>query len=113
MVPLMYYDIHAGIIAGFILLAVLQNLWRPIQISRFDARSEESQGATILSVESQAKSASTVIIAPALGWAVDYVQSHGVGGPFWPVAALGAALAFLFFLTSRVTSRVAAGAAAE
>jgi MFS family permease len=96
MVPLMYFDVHAGIIAGFVVLAALQNLWRPVHISRFDAWSEESQGATVLSIESQAKSVATMAIAPLLGLAVDFVRLHDFGGAFWPVAAMGAAVSLLF-----------------
>jgi hypothetical protein len=78
---------------------ILQNLWRPVLISRFDAHSDEAKGATILSIESQAKSVATMVIAPVLGFAIDTTKLHGVGtSPFWPLAVLGAAMALLFFL---------------
>lgn len=80
-------------IAGFTGLAVLQNLWRPIQIGRFSAGGDEAAGATILSIESQAKCLSAAIIAPLLGLAVDYAGSFGPtdgkGAAFVPVALTG------------------------
>ena len=36
-----------------------ERFWRPVLISRFYAHSDEAQGATVLSIESQAKSLST------------------------------------------------------
>ena len=53
----------------------------------------------MLSIESQAKSVSTMIIAPILGVAVDFAQGQSLGGEFWPVAALAAVVALLILLT--------------
>ena len=88
----------------FVVLHALQNVWRPILISRFDAHSSESQGATVLSIESQAKRGATVVVAPLLGWAVDTVKLHGPGGEFWPVGVVGAVSALVFFCTARKKS---------
>ncbi len=88
------------LIAAFVGIHVLQNIWRPVLISRFDAHSDEKQGATVLSIESQAQRLSTMIAAPLLGLAVDAVTERGLGGPFWPIGALGALVA-LFFLIPR------------
>jgi hypothetical protein len=85
----------------FVVLHALQSCWRPILISRFDSCSGESQGATVLSIESQAQRSATMIVAPVLGWAVDSVKRHGIGGEFWPVGAVGAASALFFFATAR------------
>ncbi len=86
-----HWNILAIII--FIVLEILQNLWRPIQVTRFDTCSDSSKGATILSIESQAKSIFTMISAPLLGFAVDYLG-------FWPVGALGAIIATAALMTS-------------
>ncbi len=96
-----WHGILAGVIAGFVLLHVLQNFWRPVLVCRVDRESPEAQRATVLSIESQAKSISTMIVAPVLGLAVDLVRQHGLGGAFWPVGALGAVVALGFFVTSR------------
>ena len=78
-------------VLGFILLGMIQNTFRPAQISRFDGESSPEMGATILSIESQSKSLAAAVMAPLLGWMVDVgvaERSASVDG-FWPVAALG------------------------
>ena len=101
LLPAMYFGIYWVIIAGFVVLYVIQNLWRPVLISRFDAHSDEAKGATVLSIESQAKSFSTMVIAPVLGLAIDLVRDHGIGASeFWPVGILGAMIGLGFFLTA-------------
>lgn len=86
-------------VGAFVALQVLQNLWRPALVGRLDAYVPPEQGATVLSVESQAKSAASVVLAPALGWAVDAARAHGDGG-LWPVAALGVGVAGAFTVAS-------------
>ncbi|MFC1867846.1 MFS transporter [Thermodesulfobacteriota bacterium] len=99
LLPSMYYGVPWVMITGFILLHIIQNLWRPVLISRFDAHSDEARGATILSIESQAKSLSTMIIAPILGSAIDLARNSGTGmSEFWPMALLGLLIALGFFL---------------
>ena len=95
-----FYEINLALIAAFVLLEVLHNVWRPVQLGRFDTHGSEEQGATLLSIESQAKRAATVVAAPLLGLAVDMVKAHGFGGTFWPVGALGALVGLVFFLTA-------------
>jgi MFS family permease len=107
--PATYFEIHPLVILGFILVSILQNVWRPVLISRFDAQGGGEQAATVLSIESQAKSVSTMILAPALGLAVDTVKAGGLGGPFWPVGALGAAVALVFLVMSRSGGRQECG----
>ncbi len=102
MAPLIYFRIYWGMILGFLAMYVMQNLFRPVLITRFDTHSDEAKGATILSIESQAKSVATMIIAPCLGWLVDFAQQHGIGqSEFWPVAVFGAVFALLFFVTAK------------
>ncbi len=101
-----YHDSGSGpaasavAIAGFVFLYILQNFWRPVLVSRVDHESAESHRATVLSIESQAKSVATMIAAPSLGFAVDLVTKRGPGGAFWPVGALGAVVALVFFVTA-------------
>lgn len=97
----LYVRIHWLMIAGFVGLHVLQNVWRPVLVSRFDMHGDADKGATILSIESQAKSLSTMIIAPALGLAVDTVKARGIGaGEFWPIGLLGLLICAGFFVTA-------------
>ena len=99
LIPLLFFGYYYAAVIGFIALALLQNFWRPILISRFDAYASETKGATVLSIESQAKSVSTMIIAPILGIAVDFARGQSLGGEFWPVAAIAAIVALLILLT--------------
>jgi hypothetical protein len=101
LLPAMFYESHWIMITCFVLLYVIQNFWRPVLISRFYAHSDETKGATVLSIESQAKSLSTMILAPVLGLAIDLARVHGIGASaFWPVGALGLIFAFGFFVTA-------------
>ena len=100
--PAMFYNIYWIMIAGFVLLYIIQNTWRPVLISRFSAYAQESMGATILSIESQAKSLSTMIIAPLLGLAIDMAGRNHIGlSKFWPLGIIGVIIALGFFLTGR------------
>jgi len=100
MLPAMFFSVHLGVIVIYVALHVLANLWRPVLISRFDVHGSEESGATLLSLENQAKSLSTMAVAPLLGLAVDLVQRQGLGGQFWPVALVGAMIGLAFFATS-------------
>ena len=99
LIPLLLFGYYYAAVIGFIALALIQNFWRPVLISRFDAFASETKGATVLSIESQAKSVSTMIIAPILGMAVDFTRGQNLGGEFWPVAAIAAVIALLILLT--------------
>ncbi len=99
LILLLFFEYYYVAVIGFIVLALLQNLWRPILISRFDAYASETRGATVLSIESQAKSVSTMVIAPILGILVDFFQRQGVGGEFWPVAAVAAVVTLIVLLS--------------
>lgn len=76
------------------LVVVMQNLWRPIMLTRIDEVSDGDSGAMVLSIDSQAGSLYVLIFAPLLGLAVD---SYGLGAAavFGAVSAGGFALAGL------------------
>ena len=95
-----FYEVLAVVIAAFVSLHILQNLWRPILISRLDAHGGEFQGATLLSVESQSRRVATMVVAPLIGLAVDAVAARGMGGAFWPIGVLGGVVTLGFFVTS-------------
>jgi MFS family permease len=107
LIPLLYFELYYIAIALFVLLAILQNIWYPILLSRFDAFATEEKGATVLSIESQAKSLSTMIFAPLIGLMVDYVASQNLGGEFWPVAAI-AVIPALYILVTRLKKMMSA-----
>lgn len=93
--------IPALTIAAFVLLAVLQNLWRPILVSRVASHADSAQTATVLSIESQAKSLFVVIVAPLLGWAVDLITPYDQALRFLPIAALGILVSATMLSTGR------------
>lgn len=96
-----YFSWSPLLVLAFLVFHVAQNLWRPILITRFDQHGGDWQGATLLSVESQARRVATLVLAPAMGWCVDTVQRQGWGGEFWPVGAFGVVIAAVFVLRRR------------
>ncbi|MCK5526554.1 MAG: hypothetical protein KAJ05_05350, partial [Candidatus Latescibacteria bacterium] len=95
LIPLLWFRWYPLVIVCFVALAILQNFWRPVMVGRINAHSTPEMGATVLSIESQAKSFATMWMAPALGCAVD------AAGAFWPVAVAGAVIAMGFLLSGR------------
>lgn len=93
LVPMLYAGWYIGAVIVFVILELIQNLWRPMQVSRFDHVSAGNRRATVLSIESQAKSFSAMIYAPLLGLAVD---TFGL----WTLGVFGAAVA-LIVITAR------------
>jgi len=88
--PMLAWGWTAAAVAGFLALALLHNLFRPLLVSRVDARSDPTAAATVLSVESQATSTAAIVLAPVMGWAVD--QASASGATTWPAAAIAAAV---------------------
>jgi len=97
-------EVYSLLVGAFGLLHVLQNFWRPILITRIDARGDVTQGATLLSIESQSRRLVTMVTAPLLGFVVDLVAGRGPGGPFWPVGLLGLTVSAAFLVRSRRVS---------
>ena len=84
--------------AGFIALAVLQNFWRPITITRVDNETDATMGATMLSIESQAKSLGAMVLAPLLGYLVDTLTRRPGEPALWVVGVVGVAITLVFAL---------------
>ena len=79
-------------LAVFIALGLLQNLWRPIHIGRFDRDGEERRAATLLSIESQSSSLAAALWAPLIGWLIDGLTQSPGAVPLtslWPVCLAG------------------------
>ncbi|RLB57388.1 MAG: hypothetical protein DRI34_07765 [Deltaproteobacteria bacterium] len=85
-------------IAAFVLLYLLQNLWRPLLISRVYAGCPEALGATVLSIENQGKTVATMVLAPLLGAAVDWARGVSRASGLWPVGMAGMLVAGWFLL---------------
>lgn len=89
-------------VAGFVVLAVIQDTWRPILISRIDAHAPGERQATVLSIESQAQSIFSAALAPLVGIAVDALSGDV---RFLPVAGLGLAVSAGVILWRRAHPR--------
>lgn len=100
--------VSALVIGAFVVLHSSQALWRPLIISRFDAHSDESQGATVLSIESQSQRIATMIVAPAVGWMIDALGGAEEIRDLWPIGAIGLAVS-AGFLLKRPRAAAAAG----
>ncbi len=85
-------------IAGYLLIAFLQNLRRPVLVARMDLVMDPAQRATTLSVESQGKSWVLALLSPPLGFIADR----------WGLAAAFAAISLLL-LASLPLQRAAGG----
>ncbi len=83
------------IVVAFVALAVVQNLWKPILVSRCATLCDADHTATVLSVNSQACSLFVVVAAPLLGWSIDSIRVivQDAGALTWwsfaPLAAIG------------------------
>jgi hypothetical protein len=100
------FDWLVVMIVAFVLMHALHNFWRPVLISRFDVHGTEEQGASLLSIESQAHRGATMVLAPLLGLAVDRVAVAGAGGTYWPVGALGLLASVVFLATASRATQV-------
>lgn len=90
-------------IGAFVMLHVVQNLWRPILISRIDVATDNNNSAVTLSVESQARRLMTIVLAPLFGFAIDTTSQADAAssGIYWPIAVVGATAALLMLASSR------------
>jgi len=91
----------ALVIAMFVVLAFLQNFWRPIMVSRIAHQTKTSQMATVLSAQSQSKALFAAIIAPFLGIAVDKASNVSKELRLFPVAAMGVIVCILMIASRR------------
>lgn len=66
-----YFKIFIAAITAYIIYYLIQNLWRPILVAQYDDLAESSEQATILSIESQAKTAGITLLAPVAGHLAD------------------------------------------
>ena len=86
-------------VGTFVMLAIVQNFWRPILISRCATLADEDKTATILSAESQSKSLFVAVFAPVLGWSIDWLTTAAPSLEFLPLAVLGVVVSSVMLLT--------------
>jgi len=78
-------------VAVFVLLAVGNNVWRPVQVGRLADCGGEADQATLLSVEAQLGALLAAALAPGIGALVDAYASGAVPAPaaaLWPLGLL-------------------------
>lgn len=68
-----YTEIYLIAILCFILLYIIQNIWRPVLIGKFDDYTSSKNQATVLSIESQTKSLGAAIFSPIIGFVADNI----------------------------------------
>ncbi len=90
----LWQDWNLAAVGSFTLIVIMNNIWRPILMSRIDEVSDAAMGATILSMDSQAGSFYLMIFAPLLGFTVDRAG-------LWPVAAFGGLMAILMLFLKK------------
>lgn len=66
-------------VLGFVLLTLLENVWRPLFMDRLDDVSDSSYGSAVLSVEAQFQSLGIMVCAPLVGKMADRWGLPGVG----------------------------------
>jgi MFS family permease len=82
-------------VAGFVAATLLQNVWRPITVSRVDNETESSAGATMMSIESQVRSVGAMILAPAVGYLVDVMTANPERPALWVAGLISAIILLL------------------
>ncbi len=66
-----FYESAAVAIGGFIVYYMLHNIWSPLIVTQYDDCTEDGEQATVLSIESQTKSAGVLVLAPLAGIIAD------------------------------------------
>lgn len=94
----LYRELYAVAIVCFVAQAILHNIWRPAMVSRFYTHSNSESGATVLSIESQANSLFTALLAPLLGLCVDQLG-------FYMVGVLGGVISLVIVVVNRFSRK--------
>ena len=99
----LYYGVMWPAVICFVVLELVRNFWRPMTITRVDNETEAKMGATMLSIESQAKATGAMILAPLIGYAVDRFAAAPDKPALWIVGAAGLLIALAGALTPAMT----------
>ncbi len=93
-----YTNIFIISIAAYVLYYIIQNLWRPILVGIYDDYADNTEQATILSIESQAKTVGITILAPVAGFIAD---KWGIEGALLLSAVIMLMLGIFSFIGDR------------
>jgi len=97
LIPALGYELHGIAIVFFVMLFLMQNIWRPLLCSRINASCPAPQAATTLSIESQLKSLVAMVVAPLLGLVIDHMGLSAVG-------VIGLVICLVFWLLGKSLS---------
>lgn len=86
-----YQAVYSVVIIAFILISLIQNIFRPLSISIFDDWVDPKYQATVLSIESQANTLGVAVLGPVVGFCAD---NFGVYSIFLVVGFFSLALFF-------------------
>ena len=82
-------------VVGFVVLELSRNLWRPMTITRVDNETDATMGATMLSIESQAKATGAMVLAPLIGYGVDALAKGPKQPALWVAGAVALVVAII------------------
>ena len=91
-------NLSAVVVIAFVALYAAQNAWRPILMGRLDKVTDTASGATLLSVEHQARGIAAMIGAPLIGFLVDTASGAGSVTAYWPIGAVGVGVTLVITL---------------
>lgn len=83
-----WFDVPWLAVALFALLAIGNNLWRPVQVGRLGAIGDGERTATVLSIESQLGAFAAALLAPGVGALVDLLARGADPTPLRALAPL-------------------------
>jgi MFS family permease len=95
-----------AILAFVVVYGAARNLFRALQLARYDERCPPELAATVLSLESQSHALFVAVAAPLVGLVIDHTTATThVGDPraLWPAVVLAVGGALVFVVARRAT----------
>jgi MFS family permease len=100
-----------AILVFVVQFGIARNLFRTVQLARYDDQCPPQLAATVLSLESQAQALALAVAAPLVGWAIDSTtENAGDASALWPAAAF-AVVGAAGFCVARAFARPASAGA--
>lgn len=101
---LAWLDQRWVLVAMFVLLAIGNNLWRPVQVGRLADTGGNEDQATVLSIEAQLGALFAALLAPAVGALVDLLADGASPVPAMALAPLGLLALPVLFARARLAA---------
>ena len=96
-----------AIVAFVASFGAARNLFRGLQLARYDEQCPPELAATVLSLESQSHALFVAAAAPLIGWAIDRTTTSNADDPraLWPAVVLGVAGGAIAVILQRARRR--------